>query len=251
MREQFGPAIAYQSRPLVSRKGHECYALGKLETQKWELLNKHEPRRGVSLTYTGGQRCGAKRRKLTYHFICADEHHGLQGPFEVNEYSEPRVKRATVLITSELPTNRRDLRPRCCAHSHAREVDVCHYSVIWPTHHACPQARGLGFGTFLMFLFLVGGMAMIAMMPGLRKKALQLVAFFSDAVKSASVGWPSQRGGRSMNNTFGSGSNPFAKSEKSKARTASGPSTSAKPNNDDDVDKKIDDFDELFPMQTA
>ena len=42
--------------------------------RQWELIDDNNSRKGVILTYAGGDKCGsAKQRKVSYHFMCTHE----------------------------------------------------------------------------------------------------------------------------------------------------------------------------------
>ena len=105
----------------TNEPGKSCYYLGNLAKPSWYLIDKTKPTKGVVLTYTDGQKCGAYgSRQVSLHMICASN-----------------------FVTEEAP-------------SYAYESPTCHYHVIWPTLHACPMNPGAAsFGRALLSLVMM------------------------------------------------------------------------------------------------
>lgn len=81
-----------------------CKPLGKLDQHSWHLLDQRHPRRGIVLTYKGGEPCpNGREREMTFDLICAPHFHHA-GPLHVVETKER-----------------------------------CHYNITWPTPYACPR----------------------------------------------------------------------------------------------------------------
>ena len=88
----------------TNEPGQSCYYLGNLAKPNWYLIDKTKPEKGVVLSYSDGQQCGARgSRTVSLHMVCANN-------FE----------------SKEPPT-------------FAYESPMCHYHVVWPTKHACPS----------------------------------------------------------------------------------------------------------------
>merc|ERR1711968_48471 len=94
-----------------------CYRLGSIETQEFSLIDEKNPRKGLEITYSGGQKCSSGMpRRITVHFLCASAYESGEPP------------------------------------SFAWESPTCVYHVVWPTAHACPATRWSIGDTFLSLL---------------------------------------------------------------------------------------------------
>ena len=105
-----------------------CWELGSLDTAQWDLLDEHDPRKGVEIMFTGGTACSSgMARMVHFHMLCA-EGVGDEGP------------------------------------SFAWEAPICSYHIVWPTIHACPRPNGGSWARWLGWaaVAVVGGVAALA-----------------------------------------------------------------------------------------
>lgn len=50
-----------------------CWELGSLDTAQWDLLDEHDPRKGVEIMFTGGTACSSgMARMVHFHMLCAE-----------------------------------------------------------------------------------------------------------------------------------------------------------------------------------
>ena len=96
-------APAYQ----VSRD-NDCFWLGKLQSEQWELIDESEPAAGIELYYFDGEQCS----------------NGMSRDFRIQLFCDPDAGVGKPLDYFVL------------------EED-CHYSVTWPSKYGCPVGNGV------------------------------------------------------------------------------------------------------------
>mmetsp|Transcript_7097 Transcript_7097/g.26109 ORF Transcript_7097/g.26109 Transcript_7097/m.26109 type:complete len:340 (+) Transcript_7097:57-1076(+) len=117
---------SYQKHP------PSCFALGNLGNVSFSLLNQYHPRRGIVITYEGGEPC--MTRKVTYD--------------EDGEESKAEWVSVPRKFSWSLPCDHSDKEVEGHIKSAlkviASEVDMCEYNVRWPTRYGCPVDTHVG-----------------------------------------------------------------------------------------------------------